>query len=252
MATNGLAPIDEEYIAFLAERRDVSAEIIRANYARVKARFNFAGQKYKVFTLMVCDLLSPVYGDETEESLFETHQFHAAMILYRHISYSHYTKTLARYDAGARYLLDALGSRPPVVVDYGCGLGCMAMAMATMRPESKVYLVDMDSLVLDFAEYRFRMRGLNYETIRVRRKNAYPKLPRHNVCIASQVMEHLVQPMAAYRNIWKALELEGILCGSFGDHERMFWHVSPDLSELRAAILQDFRLSDTGNYYIKA
>ena len=250
MPTNGLMPIDEELVAFLAERRDVSEAVIRANYVRVKAHFNFASKVYKQFTLQVCDLLSPVYGDETEESLCVTHQFHAAMLLYRHISYSYYKQ--ARYLEGARYILEVLGvdSRRPAVVDYGCGLGYVSMAMAQIRPETKVYLVDMDSMVLDFAEYRFNRRGINFETIRVTRENTYPQLPRHNVCIATQVMEHLLRPMVAYQHIYEAMEQGGILIGSFGDHRRMFWHVSPDLQALRTAVARDFR--PMGKYYVKA
>jgi len=251
MPTNGLTPIDEEFVAFLTERRNVSPAIIRANYARVKASFNFASEAYKQFTLKVCDLLSPVYGDETEESLFVTHQFHAAMILYRHISYSYYKQ--ARYLDGARFLLEVLGDRQPVVVDYGCGLGYVSMAMAQIRPETKVYLVDMDSMVLDFAAYRFVLRGLDCETIRVTRGNTYPPLPSHNVCIATQVMEHLLKPMAAYRNIYEAMEPGGILIGSFGDHRRMFWHVSPDLQALRTSVARDFRpMKGKGSCYVKA
>jgi len=245
-----LTPIDEELVAFLAERRDVSATTIRANYARVKSHFDFASGDYRRLTLTICDLFSPIYGDETEKSLFATHQFYEALLLYRHISYSYGNG--ARCLEDARALLKLLGVRQPVVVDYGCGLGYVSMAMAQTHPESKVYLVDMDSMVLDFAEYRFNRCGLNFEAIRVTQEDTYPQLPRHNLCIAVDVMEHLVQPMAAYRNICKAMEPGGILCGGFGNHGHQFFHVSPNLEELREALARDFRPMDKLSCYVKA
>lgn len=244
-----LSPIDEEYIAFLAGRRDVDAAIIRANYAAAKARFGFASREYRRLAQTIYALFSPVYGEETEASIIEAHRFHAALHLYRHISYSYFK--MARYRDWAEYLTGQIGNRVPVVVDYGCGLGYVAMEIAAICPESMVYLVDIDSMVLDFAAYRFQHRGLNYATIPVTPHNPHPQLPDHSICIAAEVMEHLLQPLAAYQNIHDAMENGGILVGNFGDHGREFFHVSPRLGELRTAVLRDYRALDRKHAFVK-
>lgn len=245
----GLTSVDEEYIAFLAGRRDVNEDVIRAAYIRAKVRFNFASREYRNLALTIYDLFSPVYGEETDESLIVAHQFHAALHTYRHISYSYYN--LPRYEAMARRLLEIIGDRTPVIVDYGCGLAYLSLAIAMIRPESMVYLVDVDSAVLDFAAYRFARRGINHETIPVTRENIYPQLPSHNICVASEVMEHLLRPLLAYRHIYEAMDEQGVLFGQFGDHEREFFHVSPDLQAVRDALVQDFRQIDKQNCFVK-
>jgi len=65
-------------------------------------------------------------------------------------------------------------------------------------------------------------------------------LPSHNVCIAAEVFEHLLDPMRAYRNILTALDKNGILLGCFDDHRPGGFHVTPDLKEIRQAIEENF------------
>jgi 2-polyprenyl-3-methyl-5-hydroxy-6-metoxy-1,4-benzoquinol methylase len=149
----------------------------------------------------------------------------------------------ATYDAIARLLAGSIAGEP-VVVDYGCGLGYISFEIGMMRRLSKTYLVDIDCLTLEFAEFRFKKHGLNVETIPISKNRIYPELPTHNICIATEVMEHVFQPLTVYANIYGALEPGGILYGDFGDHHHEMFHVSPDLSQLRVSIQRDFQRLD--------
>jgi 2-polyprenyl-3-methyl-5-hydroxy-6-metoxy-1,4-benzoquinol methylase len=144
------------------------------------------------------------------------------------------------YSSIAKFLVGKING-PPVVIDYGCGLGYISFEIGKLQRDSKVYLVDIDTLILEFAKFRFEKHGINVETIPVTKDNLYPKLPVHNICIATEVMEHVIQPLKVYQNIYDSLEQEGILYGNFEDHKKEMFHVSPHLGELRERIATDFQ-----------
>jgi len=233
-----LAAIDLDYIEFLSQRRGVAPDAVREQYAAVKERFQFAGREYRQLCVSIYDLLSPVYSDSSETELISSLQFHAAIHLYRHISYAYWK--LPRLQKYARAILAVASSGPLTVVDYGAGLGHLSMLLAQDRPGSHVCLVDIDCMVLDFAEFRFRKAGLDFETIRVTRECVYPDLPEHDVCIVTEVWEHLKRPIVAYENICRALAKGGLLVGKISDHGREFFHVSPRLGDLRTRLAVDF------------
>ncbi len=141
--------------------------------------------------------------------------------------------------AVAQFLLDTLG-RPPVIVDYGCGLGFLSFEMAQRRPDARVHLLDVEGMVLDFARHRFEKHGLHVQVVPVTPDAPYPVLPSHNLCIATEVFEHLVRPMVAYEHILDALEPDGLLHGNFRDHKADSAHVSPALADVRERLAHDF------------
>ena len=117
-----------------------------------------------------------------------------------------------------------------------------------MIKEAKIFLVDIDCIHLEFTEYRFRKYGFNFEVIKVNKKNLYPRLPKHNICIVAEVMEHVFQPLTVYKHILDSLEDGGILYGNFEDHKGGMFHVSPNLCELRDRISHDFIQLDMLSY----
>ena len=233
-----LAAIDLDYIEFLAQRRGVPSEVVRRQYAAVKERFGFAGREYRRLMTQTHDLFAPVYGEDSEEELISSLQFHAALHVYRHISYDYWKVSV--YAKQAKRIVKAAGPGPLVILDYGAGLGHLSSIIARIRPGTRVYLLDVDSLVLDFAEFRFRKAGLNFESVRVTRECVYPELPEHNICIATEVWEHLKRPLVAYKNVCRSLVRGGLLVGKICDHSKEFFHVSPRLGDLKARLAVDF------------
>ena len=97
---------------------------------------------------------------------------------------------------------------------------------------------------MEFADFHFKKQGINPEFIKVTKSNPYPILPKHNICIATEVMEHVCQPLKAYQNIHDTMEKGGILYGNFEDHDKGMFHVSPMLKDLRDKIARDFQPVD--------
>lgn len=56
---------------------------------------------------------------------------------------------------------------------------------------------------------RFARRGLAAEVIAINEDCLYPGLPKHNICLATEVMEHLHDPLAVLARIEQAMESGG-------------------------------------------
>lgn len=235
-----LKPLDLQCIEFLAQLRGVAPEMVRDAYVAAKQRFRFVGGRYRHLCAQVHALLAPLYGNGSEKELVSSYQYHGLLHLYRHISYSYWKLPL--YQERAQAILARAAKGSLAIVDYGCGLGYLSEAIARARPGTRIYLVDVAGLVLDFAAFRFQKLELDFETIPVTRGRIYPKLPAHNLCIVTEVWEHLQRPMMAYENIHQAMEEGGLLVGKIADHKDTFFHVSPDLAELQERVAVDFEL----------
>jgi SAM-dependent methyltransferase len=149
---------------------------------------------------------------------------------------------------GLAEVLTSLVDGPPVVVDYGSGLAYISYEIAGLRSDSAIFLLDVESLVLEFALFRLKKTGATVHAIPVTKENIYPELPDHNICIASEVMEHLAQPLKAYDNIFRSLRPGGLLYGRFDDHQPNMYHVSPNLCALRRRLAEDFEQVDQWCY----
>ena len=126
-------------------------------------------------------------------------------------------------------------------------MGNISFNIAKFNNNSKIYLVDIDCLILEFTEFRFKKHRIDVEVIPVTKNNIYPELPKHNICITADVMEHLFRPMIAYNNIYSAMIPNGLLYGDFNNRYKEMFHVHPDLYELRNRLKSDF--NRIGNLY---
>lgn len=273
-----LNQIEIDFIEFISKKRNRPYREIEQIFVITKKRFKFYNSKYRGLCDTVHNLFKILYDDVDEKELVDSYKFYALMHLFRFISYSYpksapsysdYLKYLIRilinrkfnklkafikrkisnkhndsesnrdYTAIANYLVEKI-KKPPIVIDYGCGLGYISFEIGKTR-NSKIYLVDIDCLTLEFAEFRFKKHGINVETIPISKNELYPKLPAHNICIATEVMEHVMEPLRAYQNIIDSLEHGGILYGDFKDNIKEMLHVSPNLSALRKKISQNFQ-----------
>lgn len=269
--------VEKDFIEFISLKRNRPLNEIEDIYLKTKKIDRFWGSKYKDLCETIYDLNRILYDNKDEKDLIKTYKFHSLINLFRMISYSYpestrteYFKGLIRtivkqeykksicflkmkildrnkkylqlrnYPAIAKFLIDQI-SGAPFVVDYGCGLGYCSFEIGKLRKDSKIYLVDIDHLILKFAEFRFKKHELNAEIIPVTSDNLYPKLPKHNICLAMEIMEHLVNPLIAYQNIINSLEKDGILYCNFEDHRPEMFHVSPNLEKLRILVPKDFQ-----------
>ncbi len=141
----------------------------------------------------------------------------------------------------AQKMLSLVSGEIGQVVDYGCGPAYLSFEIANLCHQSGLavpttYLVDIDCLMKDFVLYRFKKYGFPVVSITVDMDNLYPTLPKHKICIATEVMEHIKEPLRAFDNIQAASQKGAILYGNFENHAPHTLHISPDLSALRSEI----------------
>lgn len=264
MNNKNLNAVENDLIAFLSKRLDKPRTKIEHEYLSTKVRYKFHDKWFKIFLDDLHNLHSMIYSDDTDENIILSMQFYEYSNLLRMISYSFKKSRFEQFSSICQNLIndprklkdyfvivkkkltgkirekgflfeviEKYMEKPFAVIDYGCGLGYASYKIAQEYRDVKIFLVDIETLILEFAQYRFQQGNLNVETIPVTRTNIYPELPSHNLCIATEVMEHLRDPLRAFRNIDKSLRPGGLLIGDFSDHPEEVFHVNPDLSKLR-------------------
>ncbi len=272
-----LNEVETDFIEFMAARRNKPAAEVEEVFRRTKARFGFSGRDYAKLTGQIPNLYRIMYDTTTAEETVKCYRSHELLHLFAYISYSYpkpkssYLRELRRdlkkgewrnihnfirrklvgrkKQKGiylgpkgiANFLTDAV-NETPIVVDYGSGLAYISYEIAKANTDAKIFLVDIDCLVQEFAVFRLKKIGADVRPISVTKTNLYPELPPHNICIASEVMEHVAQPLKVYDNILKALQVGGAVYGDFDDHPRNMWHISTDLSQIRQRIAEDFQV----------
>ena len=281
-----LNQIENDLIDFISQKRKRSFQAIKDLYLQTKHNYhNFDFFGHGNILGHVQELYRVMYDPSDKNYGIESYQVHGLLHLFCYLS-SSFPKTTSNYlqetlyhlkkghfhkiviyatrkikrilkkepTSGslfqasiAKTLLEKV-NHAPVVVDYGAGLGYVSFEIATLKNDAKVYLLDIPSLVSEFAEFRFKKHNINVEILPVTIEDPYPKLPTHNICIATEVMEHILEPITAYQNICNSLEKGGILYGNFEDHEPHSYHISANLSELRKIIAQDFQPLDDRTY----
>jgi 2-polyprenyl-3-methyl-5-hydroxy-6-metoxy-1,4-benzoquinol methylase len=105
------------------------------------------------------------------------------------------------------------------VLDYGCGVADYALAFANQGYHP--VLCDIEGSHLDFAEWRFRRRGLAYDSIPVTNDNLYPDFGTIHIIIAGEVLEHVRDPLQVVQKFDQAMPKGAFFWSSgFPDDER--------------------------------
>lgn len=268
-----LNEIEQDLIEFIQSKRpEVGFEYLAQVYVRTRYAFKFNSESFEQRCREYHSLFRLFFDNTSEKQLIQAYQFHAPLHLFRMISYSFeeavfsylwttvkrkkFRKLVAElyrwlvnkrppqigrdFHKDAEFILNSLKCWPPVVLDYGCGLAYTSFEIGKLEPKSHIYLLDIDCLTLDFALFRFRKHDLSVEAIRVTEDDPYPSLPSHNVCIAEEVFEHLLEPIVAFENIRSSMVKGGVLWGNFEDHGPELYHVTQNLEKVREVIKNDF------------
>src|SRR4030042_6055574 len=98
------------------------------------------------------------------------------------------------YHDAYRMFLRRYGSSIKTVLDYGCGIGTDALFLVK-EFGCEVILVDIPSIHLEFAKWRFQKRGLPTPKI-IEIHNDTPELVHVDLILCIAVMEHVEHPEA--------------------------------------------------------
>lgn len=266
-----------DFIEFIAQRFNEIPGKIEKEYLSLRNRFaGFRGKRFRQVTTDIQTIFGFFNNPNTEEETLDAYRSLSSIHLLIYLLSSFPKRFSERvqsgidllknkqyggiFQFGRRYLKSNIITKgleellienisgDPVIVDYGSGIAQLSLSIARKIPAAKIYLVDVDMMVLDFAVFRFRKYGCNFDVIRITNENLYPSLPEHNLCIANEVMEHVYEPLRVYQNINNSMTVGGILYGNFADHSKDMLHVSPNLSGLRKMIEQDYETIETKTY----
>jgi SAM-dependent methyltransferase len=102
------------------------------------------------------------------------------------------------------------------ILDYGCGVSDIGLLFCSFGAE--VTICDLDNKKLDFTIWRFKKRGGNPEIIRIADTEIYPELPesKFDLIIATELFEHVRDPLKLLKNFTKSLKSGGYLLDSMG------------------------------------
>jgi SAM-dependent methyltransferase len=134
--------------------------------------------------------------------------------------------------------LHALDQRAePQIVDFGCGLAHLSTVWAEHLQKNgravKLCLVDLPLLHVDFLRWLCQRWNLPATLAVCTAENPIPALPPCDLCVATEVLEHVHNPMDYLLAFTAAIQPGGFLLTNLGDHSAEFLHVSPHLKPLR-------------------
>ena len=107
------------------------------------------------------------------------------------------------------------------VLDYGCGVSDIGLLF--MKLGAKLTLADLDDKKFNFTAWRFEKRGLRPDMIRIMDTGKYPKLEdnRYDIIIATEILEHVRNPLELLKNLTSSLKKDGLLFDSLaGEFEK--------------------------------
>jgi SAM-dependent methyltransferase len=134
---------------------------------------------------------------------------------------SHRSRTAAN---SAGYLLARL--RPGLdLLDVGCGPGTITADLAELVAPGRVVAVDSEPTVLDDARAVARERGITNITFAVGDVDELEAADRSfDVVHAHQVLQHLIDPVAALREMRRVCRPDGVVAARDSDYAAMTWY----------------------------
>jgi SAM-dependent methyltransferase len=231
--TPTLSPTQEAFCLWNAERLGIQPDESRMRYIKSWSMLpnGHAGQEYRAFAQLSYGLYQ-VFYDDSEAEVYEAYRMNGPLHFFRFLSYPD-----SDWPA-AHPIVEALsGKRDVTIVDYGCGVAQLSRGLAeTLRKRGtnvSLILVDIPTLRKDFLLWLGSKTGIRMEFLDCSRTRPIPDLPNSDVVIATEVFEHLHDPMSAFEAIHRTLKPSGFLLTNLSDHEGEFMHVSPNLKALR-------------------
>lgn len=240
-----LSKSEIDLIEFLSEYRKCSILNVEKQYLNVKKNFNFRSEEYRNYFLDKMPLLySPLVDSSTDEGIIRGIQLFSLPFLYRFISYEvqeennnrpldqQICKDEEELKSWSKHYNNGLNGM--TILDYGCGSASRSLSFCR-KYNTKAILLDIDSLHLDFASWRFNKYNIEHIKIPITNTNLYTSLPNFNFCIMFNIIEHIRQPKKVLNNICNSLSPEGcLLINNIQHQQKKEWqHLSEDMIEAR-------------------
>jgi SAM-dependent methyltransferase len=228
-----LKQTQELFCQWNAEQLGITLAESRARYldSWQAIRHGHGGSEYRQF----CDTsyrLFRVFFDDNSREVFASYQFHGPLHLLRMLSYGD-SPWPADHPA-----VQALAARESVtILDFGCGLAHVSRGLATtLRAQGKsvqLVLADIPTVRKDFLVWMCAKIGLPATFLDCTPGAPLPPLPPCDVCVATEVLEHLHDPLPYLEALHAALAAGGFLRTNVADHPAEYGHVTTNLEPAR-------------------
>jgi SAM-dependent methyltransferase len=190
-----------------------AAEFLGITVEEARSKLHGAGQRFRDEWMRVAgdaqrpDVVTAFYN-QTDTELFELIEWHATdPIHYRTLI----VRDLALHNTGREML------------DYGSGIGSDSIVFGAAG--YKVTLADISDLLLAFAAFRCRRRGVQTRTIDLKREALPPST--FDVVLCLDVLEHIPSPLNVVRAIHQSMRPNGLLAihAPFGEDPERPMHI---------------------------
>jgi SAM-dependent methyltransferase len=221
------------FLKWNAERLNISIEDSRQRFLAswASVRGGHAGKGFRRLTDLSHRLLQ-VFSNDSAHEVYDAYQLHAPTHFLRMLSYRE--PTWGDNDV----VVQKLAGRSRVdILDYGCGLAQKSRELAKYLREKGVTvhlaLADIPTLRKEFLQWLGKHTGIETTTLDCTAAHPVPNLPPCDICFATEVFEHIHEPVRHFEAIHSALKPNGLLVTDVSDHVSEFMHVSPHLAELQ-------------------
>ncbi|MBN2326114.1 MAG: methyltransferase domain-containing protein [Candidatus Omnitrophica bacterium] len=195
-------------------------------------RNGYAGAEYRRFCVTSYKLYQ-VFVDDNEKEIFDCYQFHAHLQFLRMLSYKD-----PELDQNHEVLQILKKRDEAVILDFGCGLAQYSRILATRLREEKcdarLVLTDIPTMRKSFLLWVGEKLSVPISFLDCTQSKPIPDLPFCDACIATDVLEHLYEPITYLDAFNHILAPGGLLITDVSDHKREFMHISPNLEKVRS------------------
>lgn len=228
-----LSATQELFCEWNAEQLGISLEESRARYIASWQAIaqGHGGHQFRDF----CDLSYRIYGvfhDDSAREVFASYQFHGPMHFLRMLSYNEPPWT---DDHPA--VQHCAGLAEVSIFDFGCGLAHVSRSLALkLRDRGKkvtLTLADIPTTRKPFLLWLCAKTGIPATFLDCTPEAPIPPLVPSDVLVATEVLEHLHDPMPYLSAFHAALRPGGFLRTNVSDHPAEYGHVSTNLEPVR-------------------
>ena len=226
----------EAFCRWNAERLGIDLHESYARHRRSWAalRGGYGGNNFRALCELTHEVHEPFYSDARAE-VYEAYRMHAPL---------HFMRMLGcRIPSWPEYLpeIKQLLEKPSaLILDFGCGLAQKSISLAQYIQRqghpAELHLADIPTIRMEFLKWycaRLKIPMVFGECMPAR---PIPPLPRCDLCIASEVFEHLYEPLRYLNEFHEAIRTDGLLLTNVADHRDRLFHVSPKLEQVRARL----------------
>lgn len=246
-----MKPTETDFVNFLSQKRNEPVAKIQMEYLRARKLYKIHAPDFKRYRDSIASMNAAVFGYSSPSGLNAHYRALEAWWMLRFVGYCHNPEYSNLVVSLPDKVFKSLGKWPESILDYGCGAALWTYQVALAgRNKPKIHLLDFPGFPRDFAKWRLEKIGCQVETTDVTDEQPNPSpLPLVDVCIAWSVLEHLLDPVEAIKNIMDSVNPGGVLYAYLGTWKPEALHVNARSEEIKKLVLT--KLKDSGGWVYK-